>query len=420
MEVRSFVRRIKYVVFFVWLGMLLEGFFFMQDGRICAYSLNGSFFSGIEEIINEINLALTITPSVSKAPDNLGEDKIPAAQLTPKPETTQLVTITPALTTTPAFTPAVEVTNTPIPTPTQTLMEKITNNEPIGYQVAPSELTGFVNKYVKAVAKGEIDNLINLVDDKKKLNEEPLKSKLIRNRQSAEAYSDIQYRFMYGDEDVKYIVYLTYNLILNYSDVSIPEHELLVIKRKFDASGKATNELVVDNTESADNIIKSCTETDFGMNFMIEKVVSGYYAGKLLSDKDLLSQMVTDVSALDLNEISRSTEYIENYRNYKCHIFKCNDEIDYVAYLEIDSKIVGITTLAPSLERVLIKLDDSGNPKVYNGAIKKDTASIINKLDNSSDVAWLVLDTNLKLNKALESDNDLRSFYNNLQKAVEK
>uniref|UniRef100_UPI002896DC17 hypothetical protein n=1 Tax=Anaerosporobacter sp. TaxID=1872529 RepID=UPI002896DC17 len=75
-----------------------------------------------------------------------------------------------------------------------------------------------------------------------------------------------------------------------------------------------------------------------------------------------------------------------------------------------DLKILNVNTLAPGMTRLYIKLDESGNPYIYLGAIDDETQKFIQETSTQQAVIDIINTVNTKLDEAVTKDEDLKNF----------
>jgi len=136
----------------------------------------------------------------------------------------------------------------------------------------------------------------------------------------------------------------------------------------------------------------------------------------------LLASLVTDPSYLNLNNIRKKTEYIEEYKNLQYLIYECPDDIpefDYLVFLANDSKIVNISTLAAGLEEFMITIDENNYPQIFFG-ITSDETDLYRKGIRSQEEYLNFLDNNVTepLVNAMLNDPDLLEFIERINNAT--
>ena len=144
--------------------------------------------------------------------------------------------------------------------------------------------------------------------------------------------------------------------------------------------------------------------------------------GGLETVEALLSSLVTDPSYLNLNNIRKKTEYIEEYKNLQYLIYKCPEtilEFDYLVFLANDSKIVNISTLAAGLEEFMITLDEENFPKIFFG-ITSEATDLYRKSIRSTEEYQSFVETNVTapLLDAMVNDPDLLEFIERINNAT--
>jgi len=148
----------------------------------------------------------------------------------------------------------------------------------------------------------------------------------------------------------------------------------------------------------------------------INKLIETYYKAKVSTDADsieILKDCVTDASLLDFERISKKVEYITDYKNFHCYSKPGTGEIDYIVYVSYDIMITKIQTGAPSIDVFYITYQDA-KPHIFLGNVSQKTKDYIDKTNLDEDVQKLSKEADDNLVKAIDSDEDLREFYENL------
>lgn len=148
----------------------------------------------------------------------------------------------------------------------------------------------------------------------------------------------------------------------------------------------------------------------------INELVEKYYKAKVNPDPEsleILKECVTDASLLDFERISKKVEYISDYKNFDCYSKPGIGEIDYIVYVCYDIMITKIQTGAPSIDVFYITYQDE-KPYIYFGTVTQETKDYIDERNLDTDVQTLKKEVDDNLTKALEMDEDLREFYENL------
>lgn len=148
------------------------------------------------------------------------------------------------------------------------------------------------------------------------------------------------------------------------------------------------------------------------VNALIEK----FYAAKLTCAKEDFEGLVNNLDLLPIDTWLKQYEYVKSFSNFECYTKTGIGAIEYVVFVVYDTEIATISTLAPSLDRLLLMRDEvTGNLVVCYNNPSKSTATYIEELQSHDDVVALFNQVSSDLEKALKSDADLNSLFNNLQ-----
>lgn len=148
----------------------------------------------------------------------------------------------------------------------------------------------------------------------------------------------------------------------------------------------------------------------------INELIETYCKAKVSTDADsieILKDCVTNASLLDFERISKKVEYITDYKNIHCYSKPGIGEIDYIVYVTYDIMITKIQTGAPSADVFYITSQD-GKPHIFLGNVSQETMDYINKTNLDEDVQKLSKEADDNLAKAIDMDEDLRDFFENL------
>lgn len=146
----------------------------------------------------------------------------------------------------------------------------------------------------------------------------------------------------------------------------------------------------------------------------VDELITKFLQAKLDCKEKKLKQLVTDPSIIKISAVQKKTEFIEAYDNVKVYTKKGIGDIDFIAYVYMDVKIVNIDTKAPGLDEFYIKKVD-GEYKIVLGDISDETAAFIEEARASEDVQTLLEKVNKKLKKAMKSDEELADFCSKLE-----
>lgn len=142
----------------------------------------------------------------------------------------------------------------------------------------------------------------------------------------------------------------------------------------------------------------------------INELVKKYMSAKAACDYEAIRTLVSDSSVIDEDDLRAKSEYIEDYKNIACYTLNGPTEDSFVVYVYEDLKILNVNTLAPGMTRLYIKLDESGNPYIYLGAIDDETQKFIEETSSNQAVIDIINTVNTKLDEAVTKDEDLKKF----------
>lgn len=142
----------------------------------------------------------------------------------------------------------------------------------------------------------------------------------------------------------------------------------------------------------------------------INDLVKNYMTAKTSCDFNTLKSLVNDTTMINEEDLRAKSEYIEGCENIASYTLNGPTENTFVVYVYEDLKILNVNTLAPGMTRLFIKLDESGNPYIYLGAIDDDTQKFIEATAENKAVGEVIEACNTKLEEAITKDPDLKKF----------
>ena len=153
----------------------------------------------------------------------------------------------------------------------------------------------------------------------------------------------------------------------------------------------------------------------------ITKLVKEYYTAKNNRDVEALKNLLSDPSEADTQEeLQQKTEYIDDYENVKVYVKKSFEEGTYIVYAYHEIKFTGINTTAPSLSKFFIITNEDGSLKIFSGTMDEETKAYYDERSNDEDIIELMDMTNKKSDEAMEKDEDLKNFWNNVAEMASK
>lgn len=318
-----------------------------------------------------------------------------------------IATVTPSVVTSAAITtisPTSAATKAPTPTPSfvhPLYTDALTTPGP--------ELSKLVTTYIHSFFGNDIETLSSLVTDPSFLHPAAIE----KNIAGVTAVEDIKLYAKPGINDIFYVVYATYTLFYEDTNVRIPQlSEYYVIRRD---NGTYLLEITSLDSETQE-IMANARKSETLMNFAISALIQRYYNACLLGDMQMLSRCVTDPAFLREEAYYQARyAYTEAFSDYNFVIHPGINEFDFIVYVTYKEKIVLIDTPAPSIDSYYISLDPVTNrPSIFLGVTSLDTDAYCKTIMQQDDVQALVEKTKQEMADALLADDDLKDFYNRL------
>ncbi len=181
---------------------------------------------------------------------------------------------------------------------------------------------------------------------------------------------------------------------------------VLALGRGKDSSGK----------QDGDKDIKLETNAVLSVNQLIER----YYEAKKSCDATALMSLIYPSMVIDENELRIEAELVEDYQNVVCYTLPGLSKDSYVVWVEFEYKFHGIDKAAPALNRLYaVKSTETDEYQIYALPDEK-MLEHMGELSKREDVKELSEKIEKRLNRALEADEDLMSFYRQLSVGTDK
>ena len=245
-----------------------------------------------------------------------------------------------------------------------------------------------------------------------------LKEKYSSPNTNVKEISNIICYYKEGLSYVDYIVYASYDVKYIGSNVIIPtleEYCITMNENDFIIHSEVLDEEVKEALQLAR---KDCASV---RTLYIQETIRRFMNAKLACDEALLSELVTDSSYLNINDISTKTQYIERYENLQFLIRELPKEITevhFIAYVANDVKIVNIATLAPGMDEYMITFNEENYPKIFYGKTSSTTDEHRISSKTQEDFQTLYNDVINRLADAMLSDPDLLEFIERIKNAT--
>ena len=164
------------------------------------------------------------------------------------------------------------------------------------------------------------------------------------------------------------------------------------------------------NGKDDDSTVKLQTNAVLPVNQLVER----YYEAKKSCDATALMSLIYPSMVIDEDELKLEAELVEDYQNVVCYTLPGLDKDSYVVWVEFEYKFRGIDKEAPALNRMyVVKSTETDEYQIYASPDEK-MLEHMEKLSKNEDVKELSEKIEKRLNRALEADESLMSFYKQL------
>lgn len=146
----------------------------------------------------------------------------------------------------------------------------------------------------------------------------------------------------------------------------------------------------------------------------VNDLVEAYMNAKLEGDEKQLKKLVDDTGYLNMSDIARRTERIEEYKVIDCYTLEGPEEGSYMVYVYSEVKVTGIETLATGLDGLYLRPDQDGTLKVCLGEVTKEVQKALSADSGREDVQKLIQEVNEKFVEEVKNDDKLAAYYEEL------
>lgn len=152
------------------------------------------------------------------------------------------------------------------------------------------------------------------------------------------------------------------------------------------------------------------------------ETIRRYMNAKLACDEEVLKELVTDPSYINITDIEKKTQYIERHENFQFLLRPCPavvTDFRYIVYVAHDVKLVNIATPAPGADEFLVAIDENNYPKIFFGATSEAADAFRVASREKDDYKLLLNDAVERLAAAMLSDSNLREFMDRINSSTE-
>jgi uncharacterized protein YprB with RNaseH-like and TPR domain len=154
-----------------------------------------------------------------------------------------------------------------------------------------------------------------------------------------------------------------------------------------------------------------------GYPSVIDELAKTYYEAKVSCDIDTLKSISSEPeNVYSKKQLLKLIEGIDEYQNIKCYVKKSYDEDAYIVFVYYDIKFIGLNTLAPSLSKLYIVKDETGEWKTFDDEMNEELRAYIAARSEDEDVIALRNHTDQLAVEAKDKDKDLKAFWEILDK----
>ncbi len=140
----------------------------------------------------------------------------------------------------------------------------------------------------------------------------------------------------------------------------------------------------------------------------VNSLIDAFYTAWGEKNVDRMKELADSFDATDEAKVLNAT-YIESYSNINVYTKKGLTDDSYVVFVSYDLKFTDVNTPAPGLAQLyVVKKDDKY--MIHNDKNDTEVNEYIDKTNQDEDVKKLISEVETNLNKAMESDADLKAF----------
>lgn len=141
----------------------------------------------------------------------------------------------------------------------------------------------------------------------------------------------------------------------------------------------------------------------------VNSLINSFYEAWGRKDIEQMKQLTDNLDAADEAKVTNST-YIESYNDITVYTKPGLTDDSYVVYASYKLKFTDIKTEAPGLSQLYVMKNEDGSYIIHNDSSDEKINAYLQKVTQDEDVQKLVSQVEDNLNSAIESDEDLKAF----------
>lgn len=176
-----------------------------------------------------------------------------------------------------------------------------------------------------------------------------------------------------------------------------------------------------DSTPDADStsapvieVTETTTEEETGPTISavdamhVDALVDRYYEAKINDNAEELNKIVDTDRDYNVADLADETQFIAKYDNFKTYSLPGPTDDYFIVYVTYDIYFNGINTGAPSLNHFIVTKDSDGYYYIYDRELSGEFQSYLEETERSEVVMGLKKQVEEDLEKACESNEDLK------------
>lgn len=146
----------------------------------------------------------------------------------------------------------------------------------------------------------------------------------------------------------------------------------------------------------------------------VNSLVNEYFTALAAGDKAKVQALKSDTNEEELIKIEKKSAYINGFENIKVYTKLGQVDNSYIVFVYYDINFADMTTLVPGLTTIYVCQSDDGSLHIYDGELDEATSEYIKGVAAQDDVVDLFNRVEVSYNEAIESDEALKKFMDEL------